>query len=265
MQGFEAFRAGWNLIHLPLVFIGKENAMKKILSLLLLVILLTLNGCAPLTTATSAPPTATEPIISLETQTPIAVSPTEAEQSADWKLYLNSTFGLSFQYPSSWFGPDEYLSDQDLRVEVGSDKVYPYGTSREEQVYEIKNSYYVLIQYSKNNQNQYWRDIYQSLLNLKDGESLSNARSLVIRVRSLNFGRFEGIEYISTLSETAQTEPVYSRQVILVDEHSNLLTVMGSPNNVEISSGAGWREAYQRVDQANVALFHQIVESIAIK
>ncbi|MCJ7567530.1 MAG: hypothetical protein MUO58_08325, partial [Anaerolineales bacterium] len=109
-------------------------------------------------------------------------------QSAYWKSYTNNTFGFGFQYPSSWFGPDEYISDQNLRVEVGSDKVYPYGTDRMEQIYGIKNSYYVLIQYSKNDQNPYWKDTYQSLLKLQDGESLSSARSLVIRVRQLEVG-----------------------------------------------------------------------------
>jgi hypothetical protein len=185
-------------------------------------------------------------------------------QWADWKSYANSTFGLGFRYPSSWFGPDEYVSDQNLRVEIGSDVVYPYGTDRMEQIYEVKNSYYVLIQYSKNDQNQYWKDTYQSLLNLQDGESLSDARSLVIRVRQLKLGRFEGIEYISTLSETAQTEPVYIRQVILFDEQSNVLTIMGTPNNVEIGNGAEWRDAYKMIDEANLNLFHQIVESITV-
>lgn len=184
---------------------------------------------------------------------------------ADWKSYANSAFGLGFRYPSSWFGPDEYVSEQSLRVEIGSDVVYPYGTDSMEQIYEIKNSYYVLIQYSKNDQNQVWKDTYQSLLNLQDGESLSDARSLIIRVRQLKVGRFDGIEYISTLSETAQTEPVYARQVILFDEQSNVLTIMGTPNNVEIGDGMEWREAYKMVDEANLMLFRQIVESLRVE
>jgi len=183
---------------------------------------------------------------------------------AGWKSYANSTFGLGFRYPSGWFGPDEYVSDQNLRVEVGSDRVYPYGTDRMEQIYEVKNSYYVVIQYSKNDQNPYWKDTYQSLLNLQDGESLSGARSLVIRVRQLKLGRFEGIEYISTLSETAQTEPVYTRQVILFDEQSNRLSIMGTPNNIEIGNGTEWRDAYKMIDEANLILFHQIVESVTV-
>jgi hypothetical protein len=187
------------------------------------------------------------------------------DQSANWKPYTNSAFGLSFQFPSTWYGPDEYVSDHTLRVSTGSDIVYPYGTDRTEQIYQIQDSYYVVIQYSQNDQNQYWRDIYQSLVSLPDGESLSDGRGLLIKVRQLTLGRFQGIEYISTLSETAQTEPVYSRQVILFDDQSNLLTIAGSPNNVESGSGPAWRAAFQRVDQAYQLLFHEIVESIVIE
>jgi len=123
----------------------------------------------------------------------------------------------------------------------------------------------VVVQYTQNDQNQVWVDTNQTLANLQDGESLSDARSMLIRVRQLNLGRFEGFEYISTLSETAQTEPVYIRQVILFDDQSNVLTIMGTPNNVAVSSENGWRTVYQSVDEANLELFHQIVESITIE
>ena len=111
----------------------------------------------------------------------------------------------------------------------GSDAVYPYGEPPE-QPSEVKNSYNIVIQYIKNNQNQYWTDTYQSLVNLKDGESFSDGRSMVIRVGPLKLERFKGIELSLTLSDTAQTEPVYTRNVILMDDQSNLVTVMGQPN-----------------------------------
>jgi hypothetical protein len=78
-------------------------------------------------------------------------------------------------------------------------------------------------------------------------------------------GRFNGFEFISTLSESAQTEPVYIRQVILFDDQSNSLSIMGSPNNVEVADGANWRDVYQMVDEENVNIFHGIVESIVVE
>ncbi len=147
---------------------------------------------------------------------------------------------------------------------MGSDSVYPYGNPPETPS-EVKNSYNVVVQYEKNNQNPYWKDTYQSLQNLKDGESLSGARSLITRVRQVELGRFIGYEYIFTLPESAQTEHVYGREVMLFDEQTNdLLTIMGQPNNVEVSNGANWRDVYRSIDEANLELFNEIVDSITV-
>ena len=137
--------------------------MRKTLPLFLFLIIFTISACGPQVTAIPTP----LPNITKVAQVPVAGPPTVADQSAVRKSYTNSTFGLGFQFPANWFGPEEYVSDQILRVEVGSDKVYPYGTDSAERVYELKNSYDVVIQYSKNDQNQYWKDTYQLLLNLK--------------------------------------------------------------------------------------------------
>jgi len=239
--------------------------MRKTITLFLLLMILTLNACAPLATATPVTLPATETAVSVETQIPTAVLPTEVDQSATWKLYTNNTFGFGFQYPSNWYGPSEYVSDGTLRVEVGSDVVYPYGETPE-QPSSVKNSYNVVIQYTKNNQNTYWEDTYQSLMNLKDGESLSNGNSLLIRVRQLSIGRFTGFEYIATLSETAQTDHIYARSIMILDEQtSDLLTIMGQLINVEITNGAAWRDIYKNIDEANLNVFQEIVESITIK
>jgi hypothetical protein len=206
------------------------------------------------------------PTVTTVPQLPATNSPATAVASSDQKSYYNSTIGLGFQYPSTWFGPDEYLSDQGLRVEVGSDKVYPYGTGLEERVYENRNSYIVVIQYSKNDQSQYWKDLYQSLLTLKDGEeSLSESHGVMIRVGEVKIGDFSGIEYISTLPIAAQTEPVYARLVILFDGQSNLLSIMGTPNNVDFSIGDNWRDAYRMINEAHLEVFHQIAGSVSIK
>ncbi len=226
--------------------------MKNILSLFLVMFIFAVSACAPQLTVTPLP------VMTEATQIPVTEVPAE-------KSYANSAFGFGFQFPSSWFGPEEYISDQTLRVEVGSDKVYPYGTDPLERVYDLKNSYNVVIQYSKNDQNQVWKDTYQTLVNLKDGESVSDARSLTIRVRQFSLGGFEAIEYISTLSETAQTEAVYARQVILINAQTNdLITVMGQPINVEVGNGANWRDVYQSIDEANLAVFRELVGTITV-
>ncbi len=238
--------------------------LKKTLPASILILALAATACAPLAPASSTPQPAGTPIVTMEPQSPAVVSPTETPPSASRKQYTNSAFGLSFQFPESWYGPDEYSSEQTLRVAVGSDKVYPYGEQPDKPP-EVTNSYLIVIQYSKNSQDQSWKDTWSSLTKLKDGESLPGPRSLVTRLRQLELGRFKGFEFISTLSESAQTDHVYSREVLLVDEQSNLLTIFGTPNNVEVGSGADWREVFRSIDAANLPVFHGIVESMKIE
>ena len=86
-----------------------------------------------------------------------------------------------------------------------------------------------------------------------------------IKVRDLEIGRFKGVEYIATLSETAQTERFYSRQVFLMDEQLNILMISGSPNNVEVADPANWKADFQRVDEDNLEAFYHVIESIVIE
>jgi hypothetical protein len=230
-----------------------------------LMLVLAATACAPLAPASSTPQAASPPAAPVGMQPPAVVAPTETLPPASLKPYTNSTFGLSFQYPATWFGPDEYVSGGTLRVAVGSDQVQPYGADQPEQPSEVRNSYLVVVQYSKNSQDDSWKDTWSFLTGLKDGESLSGPRSLVTRVGQLDLGRFKGFEFITTLSGSAQTDHVYSREALLVDEQSNLLTIFGTPNNVEVGSGADWREVFRSLDEANLPFFHAIMESIQIK
>ena len=191
-----------------------------------------------------------------------------------WHLFTEETLGLRFQFPPRWHGPEVYAWAEGVRLEVGSDRVNPYGTDPLDRVYQVTNSYYIVIQYTRNSAgwtqeqyraNQPWTETYWSLLNLKDGESLSGLRDLRTRLRALAHGSFTGLEYISTLSDTAQTEFFYVRQVVLFDEHLNALTVIGTPTNIEVAEKAQWQQAYRQVDEANAEVFHRLVESIEIE
>jgi hypothetical protein len=264
----------WIFIHPFIVLLPRvnltpeEKTMNKALHLFLLIIILVLNACSPRTATpdpvpTSVPPAPTalpanQPADPVETQAPQEPAP------EPWETYSNNDFGLAFRYPAGWFGPQEYISGSTLRVEVGSGPVYPYGTPLDQRS-PARNSYSIVVQYTKDNQNMFFEDTYQSLLNLQDRQSLSTARSLLIRVRQLELYGYKGFEYISTLSETAQTEAVYAREVILVDGSSNLITIFGSPDNVEIGEGANWRDAYRAIDEANQEFFHQVVESMVVE
>ena len=187
------------------------------------------------------------------------------ESAPAFSTYSNSEFGLRFNYPPGWFGPDEYISGQTLRVAVGSDVVYPYSTSREEQVFTVPDAYYVVVQFTRADDNPFTDETLLSLESLADGDSISDQRGLLTRVRPLELGGYQGFEFITTLSESAQTEPFFARQVILRDGRSSTLTIMASPNNVQISAGEDWRAAYRRVDEAHLPDFRLIVDSVRLE
>ncbi len=93
--------------------------MKKTLITTLLLSLFTISACAPQLTATPLP------VMTEAPQIPVTEVPAE-------KSYTNSGFGFGFQFPSSWFGPEEYISDPILRVEcdpstVSAVALFPFG------------------------------------------------------------------------------------------------------------------------------------------
>ena len=221
-------------------------------------------------------PVATEPAIvepapSATANPPDQESPDEAD--AGWTRFQDDSFGLTFIYPSDWNGPEVNRFNGGIGVEVGSDTVYPFGTGLEDRNYTVTDAYFISISYIENTEgwewdefveNSPWIETYTGLLDLEDGESITTPRSLTIRQGLVQVGDFSGLEYIATLSETAQTEIVYAREIQMFDEDLNYIRVTGNPNNVEIRADEDWRAAYQRVDAEHNEIFNRLVESLAI-
>ena len=248
-----------------------RNSMLKYLILGGLITGLVLSACS------AAAPESTEEHIPTSTvqEMPDPTPSPEATENpfGDWMEYINDSVGFRYLYPAAWYGPDAYESEGSLRLEVGSDVVYSYGTSREDQVTTVPDSYYITIQYFENIQGRTWDDFlssgwidsYLELLIMEDGESITTARSLIIRVREVSLGEFQGLEYIATLSDTAQTERGYLREIMAFDENLNWLRITGSPNLVEITDPENWKDDFSRVDLANLEIFTTLAESIEIK
>lgn len=232
---------------------------------------LALTGCAP----------AVGPDEPARTQAVATTAPDEAaspEPTQDpfpgWTTYAHPVLGLSFRYPSTWFGPDVYEFEGGLRLEVGSDVVYPYGTGLDERQPGKPNAYNVVIQYTRNTSGltleqaraeQSWLNEYLALLDGQDGQTSGTARSSTRRVRGLTIGAFNGVELTTTLPETAQTERFFVRTVFLVDESLNVVLINGQPINVEIVDPASWRAAFETLDAANLEIFRALVESIRVE
>ena len=239
--------------------------------LIFLTISLVLCACSAAAPERTEEPIPTRTVQEIPDPTP---SPEATENPfGDWMEYINDTLGFRYLYPAAWYGPEVYETEGSIRLEVSSDVVYPYGTDRTEQITTVPDSYSITIQYFENIQgrtwddfiNSGWIDAYLGLMELEDGESISTLRSLSIRVKETTLGNFKGLEYIVTLSETAQTERVYLREIMAFDEDLNWLRITGSPNLVVISDPENWKEDYSRVDLANLDIFTTLAESIVIK
>lgn len=247
--------------------------MNKYFSILIGISLLALaSGCAsptPVETVSQASPTAAD--IPTEEPTPLP-EPTE-NPFGDWLEYRNGEYGFRFLYPADWFGPEVYESDGSLRIEVGSDQVYPYGTSREDQITSVPDSYYILIQYVENREGRTWDDYtssgwidtYLELLDKEDGHFILTPRLVATRIGEVNLGDFSGLMYLATIPDNAQTERAYTREVVLFDSELNWLRISAMPNLVQIADVSQWKNDYARVDTANLETFLTLLESIEIE
>ena len=248
------------------------HSLRRISTISCFILALLISGCSstPQTSPTDAPAAATqvEPAPEDPTSTPEAA----AEPVSPWTDFEYEALQFSFSYPTDWYGPDVYEVDGTLRIAIGSDVVYPYGTSREDQISTIPDAYYITIQYNQNQTNMTWDDLvnsgwittYLELQDLEPGATSSTIRSLAIKVRDVNLGDFKGVEYIFTLPDTAQTERVYGRQIVAFDENLNMLQIMGSPNLVTISDQENWKADYQSVDESYQEIFRFIADSIIV-
>jgi len=254
-----------------------NNRQSTKYSLIRIYILTSLIAGLVLSACSAAAPESTEEHIPTSTvqEIPDPTPSLEVTENpfGEWTEYINEPVSFRYLYPSAWFGPEVYESEGSLRLEVGSDVVYPYSTSREDQITTVPDSYYITIQYFENIQGRTWDDFissgwidsYLELLRMEDGEFITTARSLVIRVREFSLGDFQGLEYIATLSDTAQTERGYLREIMAFDENFNWLRITGSPNLVEITDPENWKDDFSRVDLANLDIFTTLAESIEIR
>lgn len=246
--------------------------MKRALLTILITItsLVILSSCAaPVETA--IPTSQLADIVPTKEPTPIP-EPTE-NPYGDWLEYRNEDYGFRFLYPAAWFGPEVHDTDGFLRIEVGSDQVYPYGTSREEQITTTPDSYYVLIQYVENRENRTWDDFinsgwidaYLELSEKQDGGFILTPRLVATRIGEVNLGEFSGLMYLATIPDNAQTERAYMREVVLFDSELNWLRISASPNMVQIADPEKWKNDYARVDTVYLETFLTLLNSIVIE
>jgi hypothetical protein len=247
----------------------KNKSTKVLIGITLLVVMTSCTAPPAVETESPVSPTTTEP----STEEPAATPEPTENPYGDWLEYKNPDYGFRFLYPDDWFGPDISDTDGFLRVEVGSDQVYPYGTSREDQITTDPDSYYVLIQYVENREGRTWDDYlssgwidtYLALQEKGDGQFILTPRLVATRIGEVSLGDFSGLMYLATIPDNAQTERAYTREVVLFDSELNWLRITAFPNNVQIADLEKWKNDYARVDTANLEIFLTLLNSIEIE
>jgi hypothetical protein len=248
--------------------------MKKVTFLVFVAItLLALASACATPTPVEGESPIIEPTTEAMTEEPVPTPERTENPFGDWLEYQNEDYGFRFLYPTDWFGPEVHDSDGFLRIEVGSDQVYPYGTSREEQISSIPDSYNVLIQYVENREGKNWNDFvnsgwidtYLALLEKEDGHFILTSRLVATRIGEVSLGDFSGLMFLATVPDNAQTERAYVREVVLFDSELNWLRISATPNNVQIADPEKWKNDYARVDTANLEVFLTLLESIEIE
>lgn len=250
---------------------------KSVATSFLIAITAMLAGCAILNPGVpSSPPgipvTAAPTRSATIASSPSAVPATPAAIQAAPKAYKNKTFGVCLQYPADWQGPEVYENKDSFVFDIGTDKVYPYGTSLENRLYTKSDAYHISLTFTKRPNDvsiekykvdQPWLTQYLTLLSLKDGESKSDQRAKVTRVRSIAAGEYSGIEVIATTSGAAQTDFFYQREAFLINSQYNTFRVSASPANVRVANATSRQDEFARVDEANLPTFRKVVDSIA--
>lgn len=187
------------------------------------------------------------------------------EKGSNTKRYSNNAFGVSFTFPASWSGPEEYVTDEALIATVGVDRVYLYGTSLENRVSTIMDAYEVTLKIDRITQSsKTWTNEYEEMRRLKNGESIATKRSLKTRIRELNIDGLSAIEILTTLPPEAQTSVVHTREIYLTDSKDRMIRIVGQPTNVTQVEGISYQDAYAKVENGYLKAFYDIVASMRI-
>jgi len=245
----------------------------KYFILLSLVAGLVLSACTATGAENESIGSPTPSSISIKEPDPSPTAEVDENPDGDWLEYTHHVTGLRFLYPADWFGPEVYETEGSLRIEIGSDQVYPYGTSREEQITTTPDSYYILIQYVENTIGRSWDDFidsgwidtYLALKELEDNQFILTPRLIATRIGEVSLGDYSGLMYLATLPDSAQTERAYAREVVLFDSELNWLRISATPSMVQIEDTEKWKNDFARVDQAFLEIFLTTLESIEIK
>ncbi|MDO8515575.1 MAG: hypothetical protein Q7S14_03680 [bacterium] len=188
------------------------------------------------------------------------------DETASWKTYKNNKFNIGLNYPVGWSKPDVEEHNNGFSLIVGTGA--------------MTNSYHITFQYAKR-PDEIPIDKYISvqwgvqreikLLELSDGESTTSEIYTLTKVRDVQLQNYKGVEFISSIPDTAGAGSITDwkfnntvRKVLLINDNYDLISIVGSPKDLDLTGGLDKKTVSQKVDGSYLNEFKKLVNSVEI-
>jgi len=160
------------------------------------------------------------------TSTPTAESTTNVDKVSDRKTFKSDKFNVSLNYPSNWSEAEVQEHKDGFNLAIGT--------------YSKVNSYNITFQYTK--------------------------------IRDISLQNYKGVEFISSVPESASLGSLTDwkfnstvRKVLFVNDNYDIISIVGSPNNLDLTGGLDKKTVSKEIDEDYINEFHKFIESIKIE
>lgn len=212
-------------------------------------------------TLTLPKPTSSQQGNFLPTNQPqVSVAP--ADQTVNWKTYVQNTYHISFSYPSSWLGPEEYPKDNPTYISIGTFKPHKWGEDRSFDV-PTKDSYFVTIQIIESKDADPWMAEINEAFNLKLNQSFNSHGRRTTKIQDMKIAGKKASEFIIDNDPNGATEGGYAREVIIMYPNFVIL-IKGEPTIISSLSSTDVDTKARIIDQQYKATFDQILSTFHI-
>ncbi|OGE44161.1 hypothetical protein A3B45_01085 [Candidatus Daviesbacteria bacterium RIFCSPLOWO2_01_FULL_39_12] len=201
------------------------------------------------------------------TSTPTAESTTNVDKVSDRKTFKSDKFNVSLNYPSNWSEAEVQEHKDGFNLAIGT--------------YSKVNSYNITFQYTKRPNEiplERYKNIQEAVqreLGLRgrtEGDTITSAIYTLTKIRDISLQNYKGVEFISSVPESASLGSLTDwkfnstvRKVLFVNDNYDIISIVGSPNNLDLTGGLDKKTVSKEIDEDYINEFHKFIESIKIE
>lgn len=187
----------------------------------------------------------------------------ERDSTMMWKFYGPTIHGISFKYPSTWFGPEAYPKDDPSYISVGTSPPHKFG---EDRILDLptKDSYFVTFQVLHYNlstqlfETEPWIKDYNQIFRLRPGQEIVDHLQKKTKIRELIVaGRRAAEISIGNIDSNGSND--YSERQIIIRDPRFIITITGGPVIVSTMDSQEVRSKTVASNQSYKNIFEQVV------